>query len=192
MFNLACDVRKITEQDLLSLIRCPDCAERLSGAEDPRPGKKGSTLYRLAVTLSRLEGSDDRSRDEQAYVRWVLKTKAERLIRAYAEEYATLPHYSDPGLRDSPVLPLPAPVVNRSGQLICGLPIDCCGKRREADRFLTVQGEVVGICAKAAAIFFRTFRELGEDESYRRLLSSKDRKKAESFARYWLGLRRDD
>lgn len=182
MRNLACDPGTITMEELVRLIRCPSCSET-------GPSQRWYPLNRTlsAMRRERYAGGDrGRQAEERAYVQWVLRSQRDRVIRDYAEIYGALPEFCDPSSLEADGLVFPEQRLDEKGTHCCGLPVSCCDKRAPAARYLTVLGEVVGICRKASAIFFEVRNLHREEPTYRRLLSTEDERAARKFADRWL------
>ncbi len=204
MYNTSCDPMRTTPEKLLELVRCRTCAEAIASEKGKRLREAGCGVYPLLRTLKMIEESKAVRDRREDMLKWVEGLKAARKadhdqeqhqrqeeearaekrerVKSYANAYAESEFC---GLR---TVALPAARVE-DGRHHCGLPIACCRHDRPAERFISVMGDVVGICRLAAAIFTEVFQEHDgrNDQRYRKLLSTGDLKQAEKFAAKWLG-----
>ncbi|MFA6603863.1 MAG: hypothetical protein WCT10_03405 [Patescibacteria group bacterium] len=210
MFNVSLDPAAATREEILAKkVRCQDCAEKISAERGKRLREPGCGVYPLVRTLAKLTGHDPISAQRLDTIRWVEAKKQEReaarhaadrqqrienarlnreeIIRRYARDYVQMAYNAD-------LAQFPAARHNEHhDQLVCGLPVNCCRHDLPADRFITVFGEVVGICRLAAQVFLETFKELDDgSESARRLLSTRDPESAGHFADEWAGENQDE
>ncbi|KPJ86068.1 hypothetical protein AMJ57_00760 [Parcubacteria bacterium SG8_24] len=195
MFNLPCNPGRVTEEELLEKVLCHACASSVASLAGKEPRDKGSGVFPLSRTFELRRRLNHRRSERQKelddYRRWVEESNYRRTIRDYAIRYAQAEVselFGDGSLAGS--LPLPRTSAAPDGSLCCGLPIECCGHHRPTRRFLTVFGEVVGICDRAASVFIDVFREHEETEGFRRLLSTSDLEMARHIAAKWLGIGR--
>ena len=204
MFNTSCDpVATDRAKILAEKVRCRECAEKISAERGKRLREPGCGVYPLARTLAKMTEQDSVSAKRMDTIRWVEAKIAEKAavrreedrrqriedsrltredaVRSYAKRYLEMSYDADPRQ-------LPAEKRDEQGDLVCGLPLGCCRHDRPAERFITVFGEVVGICRLAASLFTETFKESGDgSERSRRLLSTNDRESAEYYAAKWSG-----
>ena len=196
MYNLQASLTVVEIEALRPLIRCRKHALDAAAARGRGLCEPGSGVYRLSHTLKRIGGGPARSIREQTdneYLKWVLEGQARRgreerelRIKAYAVAYAESPLLDEL----SPGTGKPQPTGNGDG-LFCGIPVDCCRHDAPVRRFMTVMGEIVGVCDMSARIFIEVHRDHervnGEDQRYRRLLSTADYGQAKDIASRWLG-----
>ncbi len=207
MYNRSCDPMTTSRADMLKKILCRDCAADLSRHNGKRLCEPGSGVYRLNHTLRKMAEDDSVRARREDLARWVIGKKAERdaalhaqederrrnemrqsgddMVRRYARSYAESSEVSaDPGT----VRPQPR-LLGDGKTHVCGLPIPCCRHDRPAECYITSMGEVVGICRRAAGIFVEVFRaaEAEGDRGFRKLLWTRDLKKATYLASRWLG-----
>jgi len=210
MFNASCDPRGITRAKLLEKVRCKACAEVIAKSNGKKLREPGCGVYPLCRTLVKvdeIEGLDAKRAD---VIRWVEEKKAaqaaisqeaektrrrdenrlvrQELVRDYARHYAEAPVAGPSNVR----LPSPRYLQDEQETVTCGLPIACCRHDRPASRFITVMGEVVGVCGCAAGTFTEVFKDNEGDQRYRKLLSTGDPEKASQFAAKWLGMKAGD
>lgn len=194
MYNLQASLTAVEIEALLPLVRCRRHGLEAAAARGKGLCEPGSGVYRLSHTLKRIGGGPARSLQEQRdneYCRWVLETKAKRerqerevRIRQYALAYAETPLVDE--LDGTISLPRRR---GAQGDLVCGIPVECCRHDEPARRFITVLGEVVGICDMSARVFAEVHEELetkhGEDQRHGRLLSTADIDQAQRIAAAW-------
>lgn len=193
MYNLQASLSASSNADTLApLIRCRRHANEAAVAKGKAVCEPGSGVYRLSHTLKRMGIGPARSLREQQdneYLKWVLETKnrrerdeREHRIREYAQAYA------ESSLIDEKDGAAVAPrSIGRDGQLYCGIPVDCCRHDAPTNRFMTVMGEVVGVCDLTARIFIDVHKANDGDQRYRRLLSTGDLQQAYDIAARWSG-----
>lgn len=200
MYNLQASLTTVEIGALLPLVRCRRHGLEAAAARGKGICEPGSGVYRLSHTLKRIGGGPARSMQEQRdneYCKWVLETKARRereereaRLRQYAVAYAESPLVDE--LDGTVSVPRRR---GAQGQLVCGVPVDCCRHDEPAHRYMTVLGEVVGICDMAARVFGEVHQDYagkhGEDQRYRRLLSTADIDQAQRIADSWTGRERD-
>lgn len=209
MYNKSCDPLRTTKEKLLTLVHCRTCAEAIATEKGKRLREAGCGVYPLLRTLKMIEESQAVRAKREDMLKWVEGLKAakkadynqeqrqcqeeadraeqRKRIKDYAGDYAES-EFCGPRTVALPASRLVA------GRHHCGLPIACCRHDRPADRFISVMGDVVGICRLAAAIFTEVFQERDgrSDQRFRKLLSTGDLKQAEKFAAKWLGEDADD
>lgn len=201
MYNLQASLTVTEPEALLPLIRCGKHALEVAAARGRGLCEPGSGVYRLSHTLKRLGIGPARSFQEQQdneYLKWVLDTKVRRereereaRLRAYAVAYA------ESSVIDELKQPVTKPVIRSDGErLFCGIPADCCRHDEPAHRFMPVLGEVVGICDLAARVFVEVIKDHedkhGEDQRYRKLLSTGDLAQARDISARWCGEKATD
>lgn len=194
MYNLQASLTVTEAEALLPLIRCRKHALEVAATRGRGLCEPGSGVYRLSHTFKRLGIGPSRSFQESQdneYLRWVLDTKAKRereereaRLRAYAVAYA------ESSIIDEERGTVARPVVRGDGDaLFCGIPTDCCRRDEPVHRFMPVMGEVVGICDMAARVFVEVIRDHeekhGEDQRYKKLLSTSDLSQARQIADRW-------
>lgn len=196
MYNLQASLTTVEVEALKPLIRCRRCALKVASSRGAGLCEPGSGVYRLSHTLRRIGGGPVRSLQEQNdndYLKWVLETKAvreraerESRIKAYAVAYAESPLLDEL----SPKIAKPQPHGDGE-QHFCGIPVDCCRHDAPVHRYMAVMGEVVGVCDLAARVFIEVHKDRerahGEDQRYRRLLSTADVGQAQDIAARWFG-----
>ncbi len=207
MYNRSCDPLTTARADLLKKVLCRGCAEQLSKQNGKRICEPGSGVYHLNRTLRKMTELDSVRARRDDLAQWVIAKKAERdgaaraqederrrqsardngddMIRRYARNYAEAAEVST----DSGVA-IPKPRLAEDGEThLCGLPIPCCRHDRPVECYITSMGEVVGLCRRAAGLFIEVFRanEDQGDRGYRKLLWTRDPKKAAYLASRWLG-----
>ena len=197
MFNLPCNPAKVSPEELLKRVRCRRCAERVAEENEKRLFEPGCGTYPLHRTLAQKTAAETlpkgpdfreiRQRADADYLSWVESRSRNREMAArhdraaaYAREFLEL------GYGEYELCLMPNPVfVN--GAHFCGLPreVGCCGRDKPVDRFLTICGEVVGICRAASEAFLDVQRAHAADNRAKRLLWTADLAKAEAIARKW-------
>ncbi len=204
MYNTSCDPMRTTREKLAALVRCRTCAEAIASEKGKRLREAGCGVYPLLRTLKMIEESQAVRDRREDMLKWVEGLKASRKadfdqvqrqqqeddaraqrrerVKGYASAYAQS-EFCGPR-----TVALPVPRIE-DGRHHCGLPLACCRHDRPAERFISVMGDVVGICRLAAAIFTEVFQENDgrSDQRFRKLLSTGDLKQAEKFASQWLG-----
>jgi hypothetical protein len=203
MYNLSGDPMAMTREKLLERVRCKACAEKIAGENGKRLREPGCGCYPLCRTLKKLEEVDEVRAHREDTARWVegLKAARQNVVREADKQrqidearlarrekvlqYAR--RYAESATCGTDAMPLPAARLDSATHL-CGLPLVCCRHDQPVDRFITVMGEVVGICRLASAVFTEVFKESdGRDQRYRKLLSTGNLEQAQFFAAKWLG-----
>jgi hypothetical protein len=202
MYNISGDPMALSLEKLRERVRCKACAEKIAAENGKRLREPGCGSYPLCRTLKKLEEVDEVRARREDTARWVEGLKAARRdavrdadrqiqidearlarrekVQKYAKDYAESAACGD-------AVNLPATRLDGDVHL-CGLPIGCCRHDQPVDRFITVMGEVVGICRLASSVFTELFKESdGRDQRYRRLLSTGNLDQAKFFAARWLG-----
>lgn len=196
MYNLQASLTVTEPEAMLPLIRCRKHALEVAAARGRGLCEPGSGVYRLSHTFKRLGIGPARSFQEQQdneYLKWVLDTKSKRERQEREEQlrlYAIA--YAESSVVDELNATAAKPMVRSDGErLFCGIPVDCCRRDEPAHRFMPVLGEVVGICDLAARVFVEVIRaneeKHGEDQRYRKLLSTGDLAQAKEIADRWSG-----
>jgi hypothetical protein len=208
MYNLSGDPMAMTHEKLLERVRCKVCAEKIASENGKRLREPGCGCYPLCRTLKKLEEVDEVRTRRDDTARWVEGLKAARkdvvreadkqrqieearlVRREKVLQYAR--RYVESATAGTDAMQLPTTRLDGDNHL-CGLPLVCCRHDQPVDRFITVMGEVVGICRLASAIFTEVFKESdGSDQRYRKLLSTGNLEQARFFAAKWLGKDTDD
>jgi len=209
MYNTSCDPLRMTLEKAREIVRCPSCAESIAADKGKRLREPGCGVYPLLRTIKMIEESSTVRAKREDMRQWVeglkaakkadfgqelrqqqdeaARTERRERLKSYAKAYAES-DFCGPRTVEHPVPRM------QEGRHYCGLPVACCRRDRPADRFISVMGDVVGICRLAAAVFTEVFQENDgrSDQRYRKLLSTGDLQQAEKFAAKWLGKDTDD
>lgn len=198
MFAKDCDLLYMTRETLRDVVICRKCSEQIAADNHRQLDKPGSGVIPLARTLRKLR---ELSKLTQAQRDQILAAEeANAVNRANAEsmrkqeeffrrskkisEYVQRYAAGAPETPDKVTLP-PVRRLNKDGELTCGLPltVPCCRHNRPAERFMAINGELIGLCKLASGIFASERRELDfKDPSFNRLKTTSDLETAEYHA----------